>query len=141
MADRHIDLDAARRARHEVKGTHLTVVLGGQQFTLPSEAPWEFVEHIYRGKVVESLQLLFGDEQWTAFRAAGPSRDDINELTDQIFDLYGLGTAGEPPASGSSSTTTSSSSRPTSPASTGSTSDRPSGARRRTKSGPGASAA
>ena len=125
-----LDLDAARAARAEVRGEAPTITIGGETFTLPPELPMRYVWTLVDGEDMDSLKVLF-DGQLDRFLATDPTREDILALVAGIPELYGLASEGESPASDGSSGNGSGHSRPTSAASTRSTSAKPAGVRRR----------
>lgn len=110
------DLDAAKAARAEVRGDPPCFLFGGQKFVLPVELPAEFSYLLDDGK--EALRFLLGD-QFDDFWAHHPSRQDILELVAWVSKPL---SPGESSASAGSSPNGSSRSRPTSPATTRSTS-------------------
>lgn len=124
-----LDLDAARAARAETRTEPHHILFGGQKFKLPVELPWDYFEILDTGDMKEALRFLL-DDQFDEFWTHVPSPDDMKELATGIPRLYGFG-SGESSASGGSSGPIGSHSRQTSPAATGSTSAKRSGARRR----------
>jgi hypothetical protein len=115
-----LDLDAARAARAETRGDPPTVVLAGETFTLPPEMPMRYMWTLLDGDDMAALKVLF-DGQLDRFLACDLTREDLLALLDGVPHLYGL-RPGELSASDGSSSGTSSHSRPTSPATTRSTS-------------------
>lgn len=115
-----LDLDAARAARAEKKERH-HVRLGGQEFELPAEMPSEFAFALADGQPRQALQALLGD-RYGEFAALNPSLDDVFELANGVAGLYGVESLGEQLASDVSSSNGGNGSRPTSNASTDSTS-------------------
>jgi hypothetical protein len=125
-----LDLDAARAARAEARGEPPTVTLGGETFTLPVEIPMRYIWALVEGDDMDALKVLFNG-QLDRFLATEPSGQDIVALVAGVPKLYGMASQGESPASAGSSSNGSSRSRPTSPATTKSTSAKRSTARRR----------
>lgn len=125
-----LDLDAARAARAEAKGEAPTVTLHGEKFTLPAELPMRYVWTLVDGDDMAALKVLFNG-QLERFIALDPTREDVLALVAGVPKLYGLGSEGESPASAGSSANGSSRSRPTSGATTASTSAKRAGARKR----------
>lgn len=132
-----IDLDAIRAARLEVEKTEThQIKFKGQKFPLCEELPWDLAEGLAVDdyvQVVAGIKQLFGDN-WNAFRALGPSRDDVIAIAFAAAAKLGVKDLGESEASGASSTATTKPSRRTSSASTRSTSGKPSGARTASRS-------
>jgi hypothetical protein len=126
MAD--LDLDPRREALG--KGPVLT--FKGQTFELAAEMPYALVE-AYREHVKESefCALILG-EHWEQVKALGASMEDIREINKH--DFWGVN-QGESEASGESSQGNGTRSRPTSSGSTGSTSAKRSGVKKRSASG------
>lgn len=116
-----IDIDAARAARLEAEDDTHEFVFGGQPYTVPAEAPWMFVHHIVRGQIPQALSCAFGEDAWETISKQA-SKNDVVEIQHRLFDVWGMGTPGESPASSSSSPDGGASSRPISNGSTGSTS-------------------
>jgi hypothetical protein len=112
------DLDAAKAARLEARGEPRLFLFGGQKFELPPELPAEFAYLLDDAK--EALQYLLGD-QFDDFWAQRPSAQDLIDLVGWISKTYGSD-PGESTASGSSSAAGGRRSRPTSRATTRSTS-------------------
>ena len=125
-----LNLDAARAARAETRGEAPTVTIGGETFTLPAELPIRYVWTLIDGDDMDALKVLFNG-QLDRFLATEPTREDILALVAGVPSLYGLKSPGESSASAGSSANGSNRSRPTSAASTGSTSGRRAGARKR----------
>lgn len=134
-----IDLDAAKAARLEKSGEPHSFVYGGETYELPVELPARFAFYLAHGDTDKALEFLLGTETFEAFidrhRA---SVQDFQELCTAIAKLYAFSDVGESAASGGSSSNGGNHLRPTSSGSTGSTSPKPAGAKR--KSGPDASA-
>lgn len=129
----HIDLDAAKAARREVEETH-SLTFQGKTFTIPSEAPWAYLEACMGGRNPNEVPFLavraiLGD-QYDQFTSLRPTLRDASELVGQVAELWGVA-EGESEASGDSSENTSRRSRQTSKGSTGSTSAKSSGAKSR----------
>lgn len=121
------DLDAARAARAEAKGDTPIFIFGGQKFVLPAELPVEFAYLLDDTK--EAMRFLLGDD-FDDFWVHRPSRQDLRDLIAWVSKTYGT-TPGESLASDGSSPTGGRPSRPTSPASTRSTSAKPASGRGR----------
>jgi hypothetical protein len=129
------DLDAARTARLEARGEPRLFLFGGQKFELPAELPAEFAYLLDDAK--EALRFLLGGD-FDDFWALRPSGEDLVELVAWLTKTYGAA-LGESMVSGNSSKPGGGPSRPTSLATTRSTSARRSSARKR--SGPAGSSA
>ena len=134
-----IDLNATRAARSEAENQPHEVVLGfdasgaEQVFRLRPRLPLEFSALLARGQADEAMKLVLVDpDDWQRMRAAIPEEDELMA----IADLYAVD-MGESPASNRSSTNGGRPSRPTSSASTRSTSPKRAGGRK--PSGPAAS--
>lgn len=111
-----IDLDAARAARREATQEAPVIALGGQDFVLPIELPFEVADLLgqmavakERGDqggqavaVVQMVRLLLG-EGFDEFMKQNPSLDDLLALMDGMTRAYGVEDAGESPASDESS--------------------------------------
>lgn len=126
----HVDLDAARAARAEKRqGSAPSITFGGREYPLVAELPVEFTELLEQGRFRLALGILLADlDDIEPFMANKPTVEDLSA----IADVYGFGGGlGESPASGASSNGIGKSSRPTSKRTTGSTSGKPAGARRR----------
>lgn len=104
-----IDLDALRAARLEAAGESPTVVFGGVTFALPPELPFEVAEYaailtdedVTDAASVSAIKGCFRellDEQYDAFMALRPSKEDVDALFGAVMDLYGT-SPGEPAAS------------------------------------------
>jgi hypothetical protein len=119
-----IDLNAARAARAEARSGEdpKTLVVGDppQSFTLIDECPAELGDLWVQGEWRAGLRLLLGDEQFDMLMSLRPplSVPDLTALANAIAVEYGMGSAGESPASPVSSMRTSRRSRPTSHATT-----------------------
>jgi len=129
------DLDAVRAARQEALGEPPMFIFGGQKFVCPVELPAEFVYLVHDGKA--AMRCLLGAD-FDDFWAHQPSKGDLNDLVAWLTGRYGLN-PGESKASGGSSPTTGGHSRPTSSATTSSTSDTPVSADGRSEPGGSAS--
>ena len=127
-----LDLDAARAARAETLGEAPTVINGGETFTFPVEMSLRCVWALMEGDDKAILEELFNG-QLERFLATNPSRNDVLVLINGVPALYGLKSPGESPASAGSSSNGSNRSRPTSPATTRSTSAKRSTARKRSE--------
>jgi hypothetical protein len=95
MSARKIDLDAARAARAESEP--VTVVFGGEEFTLPPELPLEAATAA--GEPTRFIEVMFGD-QHEAFMQLRPSMNDVMTLANGIAAAYGFASVGESVASG-----------------------------------------
>jgi hypothetical protein len=125
MAD--LDLDA----RREALGKGPVLIFKGQTFELAPEMPFSLVEAWDRNASwIEYCQLLLG-EHWEAFKALGPSLEEIKTLCRHN---YWSVSEGEGQASGDSSQNGGTRSRPTSSGNTTSTSAKRSGAKKRSAS-------
>lgn len=133
MAD--FDLDAARAARQRTKKTtadktEYTFTFGGEEFSIPVDPPWGFIEAMFTGDRYQSsflgVRAILGEqyERWISHR---PDVEDGNALVEKALELYGFRDEGESLASGGSSSRSSSRSRRTSNGSTRSTSRKSSG--------------
>lgn len=96
---RHVDLDAARKARDEKGGEPPELTLGGKTFTLPPALPAAVVVGLARARrgdvtgLVDALESLFGDQL-----------DDVLPLGLELDDLETIlegGYGEDPEASGS----------------------------------------
>lgn len=87
MAKRVIDLDEARAAREEAEP--VTLKYKGDEYTLPAELPFEFAENARKEDAHGALAVLFGDKA-EKFFAQSPSITDVEDLTKQIAEVYGL---------------------------------------------------
>lgn len=87
-----IDLDAARKARAEARGKQerKELKIAGKRYTLPVECPVDYSIFLVEGDPRLALRALVGDK-WQEIWQSGLSIEDMNELTIQIADLYGLG--------------------------------------------------
>lgn len=115
-----LNLDAARAARDEVRGEAPKVIFGGETFTLPAELPMDYVWTLGEDDMA-TLKTLFNG-QLDRFKALKPTREDLLALIAGVPKLYGLASEGESSASAGSSADGSPRSRPTSAATTKSTS-------------------
>jgi hypothetical protein len=124
-----LDLDAYRAAQAETAGKPRRVRYGGQAWEFPPDFPVEMGDKLAEGLFGGAVKLLLGDEQGTRFMAVRPpmSRTEFTELTNRLYALD----LGESHASPEPSKTISGRSRPTSSGTTGSTSGRRAGARKR----------
>lgn len=112
------DLDAAKAARLEARGEPRWFIFGGQKFELPPELPAEFAYLLDDAK--EALRFLLA-EQFDDFWSHRPSAQDLVDLVAWISKTY-RADPGESSASGPSSNNGGTRSRPTSRATTRSTS-------------------
>lgn len=113
-----IDLDAARAARRESKGEASSIVLGGKEYVLPVELPFEVAEYLgevavsanggeddpaYAGKVAKAVnravEAMLGPEAYAAFKAERPSLEDLTLLVEEVVKAYGFADVGESEAS------------------------------------------
>lgn len=85
---RTINLDEIKAARSEKAGDPITVTFSGEEFTLPAEMPFEFVDRMAAGDLGGGAKALFGD-QYDRFIALGPSMTDFTDLAERVSDLYG----------------------------------------------------
>lgn len=116
----NLDLDA----RRESLGIAPVVTFKGETFTLPVEMPFFFVEAWNDDMPIPQFaKLLLGEEQWKRFVALEPSSEEVKAVA--LHDYWGV-PPGEGQASAGSSETNGDRSRPTSSASTESTSVGPS---------------
>jgi len=90
---RVIDLDARRKARAEVQGEPVTLLMGGKKFALPAVMPADFALYAQEEKLRLAIQALLGVHA-DAFFALPPSMADIEDLVDLACEAYGL-TPGE----------------------------------------------
>ncbi len=91
MADRVIDLDAAKIARAEKQKHKLLVRFNGKDWNLPTELPWVVAEAAASGDgagAMRAIQLLLGD-QWEEFKEAQPSLGDMTVLLTAVGEMYG----------------------------------------------------
>lgn len=115
-----IDIDAARAARLEAEGEPHELIIGGNTYEVPAEAPWRFVFHLARNQTPQCMAAAVGEDAWTEI-AKVASIDDMSVIVDRLCDVWGLGDSGEQSASGGSSSDGGDSSRPTSTGTTTST--------------------
>lgn len=91
-----VDLDAARRARREIKKHGPEVVFGGETYELAPELPYDVLEPLsaFGGGDLAGLtglvRALLG-EHYDAFVATKPSIDDMHDLVGGLIEEYGLG--------------------------------------------------
>jgi hypothetical protein len=111
------DLDVARAARLEARGEPRWFIFGGDKFEIPPELPAEFAYLLDDPK--EALRFLLVDD-FDRFWKLRPSGQDLIALVGWLTKTYGA--PGESSASAGSSATGGRRSRPTSPATTKSTS-------------------
>lgn len=124
-----VDLDAARAARAETVGER-HIKLGGEQFNLPAELPWDFFDVLDTGDMKAAMEMLLNG-QFERFWKHQPTTEDMKVLAKSVPSLYGFGGNPESSASGGSSVPAGNRSRPTSPATTRSTSARRATGRKR----------
>lgn len=103
-----INLDAARKARAEVKGEKHVVRFGGKRFNLPPELPMEFAIALSEGRVKDALVAVL-DGSYEDFWKLEPSMGDYAALTEGIASLYMGVPAPNSPGSADSSSSGSSS--------------------------------
>lgn len=127
MLDEPFDLDAARAARLEARGVPRWFIFGGDKFELPAELPAEFAYLLDDPK--EAMRFLLAND-FERFWGLRPSGQDLVALVGWLTKAYGSG-SGESPASGTPSGGGGRPSRPTSPATTKSTSAKRASARSR----------
>jgi hypothetical protein len=97
---REIDLDGARAARAESASEPVSLVFGGDTFTLPVELPADFALYAAEGNLRACVVALLGEDA-DAFFAWKPSMDDLTALVTGASKVYGM-SEGESPASPSS---------------------------------------
>ncbi len=114
-------------ARAEIQGEPPVVILGGERFTLPHEMPYTVMEAFVARDREGFMRPLLGDS-YERFWALGISAADSDEFVEQILVIYGVGGPGNSSASGDSSKSNGTRSKPTSPATTKSTSAKRAGA-------------
>jgi hypothetical protein len=126
-----IDIDALLAAKAEETGEDHVFTFRGENFTVPADAlALELAEaylHDDASTIARVFLVLLGPEQYARFKALEPKASEMSTLLEGVQQLYGMG-ADSPGsrASGVSSPNDSESSRPTSDASTPSTSPEPS---------------
>ncbi len=100
----HVDQDAKRRAKAEVRSKTHSFTLDGQSYELPARCPLEVLDLMAEGQFRAAFTALFrGDQELVArFFAADPPPDD--EDLEDIMSVYG--SPGESSASRRSSTST-----------------------------------
>ena len=93
---REINLDEARAARAEAEQEPVTVIFGGQKFTLPSEMSLTVVTEAQAGNLNAAILEMFdGDKaQVAAFMALKPNLADFGELITKIAQMNAI-TLGE----------------------------------------------
>jgi hypothetical protein len=119
-----VDLDAKRAARSEATNQPHEITLGGEQFTLPARIPLESIELMAEGAFRQAFRILLFDDpdQVDRFFSHRPDDGDLEE----IMALYGA--PGESSGSPASSPSNGSRLKPTSRATTTSTSRKRAGA-------------
>lgn len=91
VVERHVDLDAERRARREKQGPAPTVTIVGQTITLPRNMPAEVLDLIRSTGTgdytapVEAFRVLIGAEAYEQISAAAKTAGDPLEIDDVIF--------------------------------------------------------
>jgi hypothetical protein len=137
--ERVVDLDVAKAARLEANGSAPVVRFGGQEFRLRPELADVLVDLADVARLIESdndtdglavggplhsiLRKSFADDdEYERFMLLRPDWPDLQALASAIPSLYGFGSLGESSESLDTSSNGSSDSKPTSHASTGSTS-------------------
>lgn len=109
------DLDKARAARREKLGEGPKVVIGGEEYELAVEMPYDVLEAM-RGManeltaptaIVDTVKALLGEEGHKAFLALKPppTVDDCMELVDALMGEYGVDAPLTSSASSESTTT------------------------------------
>lgn len=122
------DVDALLAQKDEASRAPKTLTWRGRDWELPPALPLEAADLLARGRYLDVLLMLVGPDQTPAFRAQRPTMDDAEAIIDHAVPvLYGI-TSGESSASSDSSESTGERPRPTSDASTASTSPEPAGA-------------
>ena len=122
---KRIDFDAARVARREALGAGPTLVVGGGEFELPVELPFEIAERFAELAALQQsesevegddeaqaarmsnltrltsqlVETLLGTEANAAFCKERPSLSDITFIVEAVTQAYGFGSSGESPAS------------------------------------------
>lgn len=122
----NIDLDELAAAEAEAEREPITLTFKGKQFTLPHYLDWdaEAARLLSLDDPFGCFQLVMGDDDYERFVALRPTIGDMMRLIQRIEDLA-LGEAEASARSNGSSRRTGPRSRPTSNASTGSTSPAP----------------
>lgn len=138
--ERTFDLDAKRReraaARAEAEETPVRIRVNGDVYDLPVELPLEVLDALGRlqnddaAALKPALAALVGPDAWAAMDDGTLTINDAADVLAGIAKEYGVD-LGNLLASAPSSTSTSTRSRPTSSGTTGSTSGRSVGARKR----------
>jgi hypothetical protein len=129
-----VDVDAMLAAKREIEDESHVVVFRGREFTIPSAAPFTFLEACVYGRdettrAFLAVRAILGDE-YEKFLEARPTVDEATKFVSVVAELWGMEeNLGESPASGGSSSRTTKPSRPTSNGSTRSTSAKRSGGR------------
>ena len=118
----HLDLDAKRVARSEAENQPHTVTFGGEEFTLPPVVPLETLDLMADGQFRAAFRIMLDDDEADRFFAHRPDYLDLKQI---MAGLYGQGDLPEASASPPSSPSTGTRSRPTSRATTASTSPEP----------------
>ena len=124
MADTEFDLDAIVAAESEAAGEPHKVTWGGQTFLVPRTTEWplETFDLLGRGELASALAGVLGD-QWDVFwQAKKPTTGAANSLLEGISQREGFQSLGESKASSPLSNRATRRSRPTSSATTKSTS-------------------
>lgn len=107
-----INLDAARAARREAEQEAPIVTLGGKDYELPVELPFEVAEHFaalaiakerkdeaaMAAGVIQVVKSLLGDH-FDSFMKSRPSIDDLLALVEGLTEAYGVEDVGESQAS------------------------------------------
>lgn len=140
MKQKHLDLDARRAARREAASEPVSFTFGGETFDLPVEMPVAAIELVAGvdvealsdeqavGLIVPILRALLGPEQWARFSTHSPTLEDVSDLSDYIWESYGISPQ-TPSQSPPSARATGARSKPTSKRRTASTPARSSAAR------------
>lgn len=82
-----INMDAARKARSEVKREEHWVRLRGKRYKLPPELPMEFGICLAEGRIKDGLRAVFNG-RFEAFYGDDFTNDDWAKFVTEIADLY-----------------------------------------------------
>lgn len=90
--DRVIDLDQARAARAEARGKTEAprIKLDNRHWQLPAEIPLDFLTEVERGNFRRGFTFLFEGEVGEEFLAVGLSIEDLEVLSEGVYEVYGL---------------------------------------------------
>jgi len=101
-----INLDQRRKARAAAREKNnaepIVVEVGGQDFTLPAELPFEFADKAANGDLRGALSTLF-DGDADAFFGQKLTFNDVMELVQEVASAYGFDNLPESKASAPSS--------------------------------------